>query len=193
MICVWVKVYLLHGAQMKVWRQVLWVFSPTVNSRNGTHVISLAQQVLLPTDSSHWSHVLPFPDSPTPSGKLAPTVWLDLTRTMGGPFSQIFHIGVVPGQSYFTGGISNGDLKWGRIHFQNLSRWISELSLISDLKMSNQNIAGRPSTLNRKQSRLFLDFDCFLLSWLDSDCTKYSYHPVLEENSWETELRNKVW
>lgn len=53
--------------------------------------------------------------------------------------------------------------------------------------------AGRPGTLDRKQPQLFLCFDCFLLSWHDSDCTKYSCHTVLEENSWEADLRNKVW
>lgn len=53
--------------------------------------------------------------------------------------------------------------------------------------------AGRPGTLDRNQPQLFLCFDCFLLSWHDSDCTKYSCHTVLEGNSWEAEPRNKVW
>lgn len=60
-------------------------------------------------------------------------------------------------------GYKQGD---SRIYFQDLSSQISDLSLISDLKMSSQKDNSRPSALGGKQSQLFLCLDCFLAAFM---------------------------
>lgn len=114
---------------------------------------------MLPDDAEALISNPSFCDSLAPSGKWqALSGWIlalatRVVHTLKFLTLMLFHAKVI------LLGYKQGDL---RIYFQNLSSQISDLSLISDLKMSNQKDNSRPSTLGRKQSQLFLCLDCFL-------------------------------